>query len=352
VRYFRKDVATNGNKWGIDPNKIVCWGDGTGGYITLASATLNNYNEILIPKFIQTVGGRPTPMVIQSINGDIYGRDTVGIWPAGVPGLPAGDTLCYPNHPGYSSDFKLAINMGGALGDTAWVSAGDPPLISFQVPGDRFAPYKEGIVIVPVLNLPVVIVQGAYLAQWKYDKLNLNALWKGKGYKGDNTAVAKSRNDNLDGLFPLLGVSDADSSPWQWWDPSNPNHASGLITNPNMSRAKAVAYLDTMIAYVTPRACVTLGLGCNLTDTRELKASDVGLVMSPNPATSEVSIQTNGQFPMESIYVYDMNGRLVKAHTSINEHYFTMQRNTLSAGTYVVKVNMKEGAVSQKIMFY
>ncbi len=351
IRFFRRDVATNNNKWGIDPAKIICWGDGTGGYITLAAATLNHYNEILIPKFIVQVGGQPVPMVVEAINGDIYGT-SVGRWPAGLPPiLPAGDTLCYPNHIGYTSDFKLAVNMGGALGDSSWISAGDPPLVSFHAPYDLFAPYKQGVVLVPVVNLPVVEVQGSYLAQWKYNKLNLNAAWAGKGYKGDFSAVANSRNDGLHGLFPLLGVSVTDSSPWQWWDPSHPNHASSIQTNPNMSGAKGRSYLDTMIAYVTPRACISLNLGCNLTNANELQPTDVGMTMSPNPASSELKIQTASEYPMESVYVYDMSGRLVKAHTSINSTEFLMQRNSLLSGTYIVRVNLKQGAVTQKLMF-
>ena len=39
VRYFRKDVATNENSYGIDDTKIAVGGQGSGGYISLAYAS-------------------------------------------------------------------------------------------------------------------------------------------------------------------------------------------------------------------------------------------------------------------------------------------------------------------------
>ncbi|MCP3931217.1 MAG: alpha/beta hydrolase, partial [Bacteroidetes bacterium] len=140
VRYFQKSIAEEGNPFGICPDKITMMGEGTGGYITLASATLNEYIDVVIPKFIGddiNGDGIPDPMVIEAINGDIYGETILGLNPLN------GDTFALPNHPGYSSDFQLCVNIGGALGDTSWLDANDPPFISFHVPDDPNAPYKE-----------------------------------------------------------------------------------------------------------------------------------------------------------------------------------------------------------------
>ncbi|GIV31176.1 MAG: hypothetical protein KatS3mg029_0527 [Saprospiraceae bacterium] len=52
IRYFKKTAAEAGNPWGIDPNKIVLWGQGTGGYITLNSMCLDDYQKTLISKFL------------------------------------------------------------------------------------------------------------------------------------------------------------------------------------------------------------------------------------------------------------------------------------------------------------
>jgi carboxylesterase type B len=46
VRFFRKSQAENGNPFGIDPWRIGVWGQGTGGYIAFAAATINAYAAI------------------------------------------------------------------------------------------------------------------------------------------------------------------------------------------------------------------------------------------------------------------------------------------------------------------
>ena len=51
VRYFRKDVATNNNSFGIDDTKIAVGGQGSGGYISLAYGSLDKLSEIQLQKF-------------------------------------------------------------------------------------------------------------------------------------------------------------------------------------------------------------------------------------------------------------------------------------------------------------
>lgn len=354
VKFFKKDVAENGNQYGIDPSKIVIWGQGTGGYVSLNAASLDQYIEIpLTPggKFIAQIGGNPVPMVIEGINGDIN-CDSVGIVPPNFPGLPAGDTLNYPNHVGYSGDFALAVNMGGACGDTSWVDQGQVPIISYQVPTDPFAPYKTGLVIVPGFNLPVVEVFGAYVVQELQNRYNNNAAFAGKTYSGDFSATANSRNDGYDGLFPLLGTSGPnDSSPWDFWDPAtNVNHQNGLLTNPDMSKAKAMGYIDTILAYYAPRACEVLNLNCGFTSVEELDPATM-LTVAPNPASASMYVTAREGALIRSIYVYDVAGRMVKAHVNIDDNYFQMPRNNLAAGQYIMQVHFDEGVASQSILF-
>src|SRR5690606_6645115 len=153
------DVEENGNTYRIDTSRIVAWGSGTGGYVSLNAAVLDSYQEILIPKFFSsnvTAEGQPIPMVIPQIHGDIYGT-SYGINPLN------GDTLSVPNHVGYDSKFQLTVNVGGAMGDTSWLDPGDGPFISYHVPTDPNAPYKEFSLIVPTTGDQVVEVQGSYL---------------------------------------------------------------------------------------------------------------------------------------------------------------------------------------------
>ena len=97
IRFFKQDYATNNNSFVVDTSRITVFGQGTGGYISLGTGNLDDYNEVLLPKFITQTAGQPVPMVIEAINGDIYGTST-GVIPTGL-GLPfEGDTLCIPNH--------------------------------------------------------------------------------------------------------------------------------------------------------------------------------------------------------------------------------------------------------------
>jgi len=106
-----------------------------------------------------------------------------------------------------------------------------------------------------------------------------------------------------------------------------------------------------MMAFATPRICLALGLGCDLTavSTNNLDAAQVGLSIMPNPAYIDVRFEAAEK--IQSIYVYDLTGRLVKAHTDINDLQYTMQRNNLANGLYIAQVRFANGFVSQKLSF-
>jgi len=348
VRYFRKDAAENGNTYGIDPNKTVIWGQGTGGYISFAVTTLDDYQEVLLPKFTTVDGGgNPIPMVIEQINGDIYGT-SVGVNPLD------GDTLCYPNHVGYNSDFQMGLNMGGALGDSSWAEDSNTPFVSFHTVDDQFAPYANGIVIVPLPGnpLPVLEVQGSYIVQRVLNRVGANDIFLSAGINDVYTTKANSMNDGSEGLYPMKTAEASDSGPWDWWDPTtNPNHSNAIQGNPDMSQAKATAYMDTIFGYFAPRACAALSLSCSTVGLEDLEEDLVELSVAPNPAKDVIALKTSGQYPIEDIYVYDMSGRLVKAHVKVNSNYFRVERNNLPSGMYMMQLRFKDGQISKRVMF-
>jgi hypothetical protein len=347
IRFFKRSVASLGNPYGIDPNKIVVWGIGTGGYISLATATLDAYAKTLIPKFLLP---GPVPMIIEQVNGDIYGT-SVGRVPPGYPIFTPGDTLCHINHAGFDSDFQMAVNMGGALGDSSWIDPGQPAIVSYHVTTDPFAPYEEGTVLVPPpFNYPVVTVQGSLIVQKLSNEFGNNDAFADHGFIDGCTATANAGNKGYDGLYPFFSSDPTESAPWDFWAWNNVN-ATELADS---IAAKQV--IDSIMCYYIPRACLQLGLGCDLTgfsDTREpLNPAAVGLKASPNPATAKVRLTTNAEYPMQHIYVYDMSGRLVKAHTNVKASQFDMERNTLTSGMYIAKVFFKEGFATERILFH
>ncbi|MEO0405704.1 MAG: hypothetical protein AAF193_12605, partial [Bacteroidota bacterium] len=282
ARWFRMN-AEGDNDYGVDTDKIVMFGQGTGGYITLASATLDDYQEVVLPKFIQDINGVPTPMVIEQINGDIFGT-SVGINPFD------GDTLCYPNHVGFSSDFNACVNLGGALGDISWLEDGDMPMISFHAPTDPFAPYTTGVLIVPGANLPVVEVSGSGDVQAQVAAFGNNDVFAGSGLMDPYSVAADAINSGNDGLYPILrpAGSEADSSPWDYWADTNPNHQAGLLTNPDMSVMKAHAYIDTIQFYSAPR------LACALELDGAVCEIEGGLANDDCPGSIDINAQLGG----------------------------------------------------------
>lgn len=346
VRYFKKEVAENGNPYRIDTSRIVAWGVGTGSYLTLNSAALDSYEDIVIPKFIGSdINGdnQPDPMIIPPIHGDIYGT-SYGIHPV------SGDTLSVPNHAGYNSDFQLTVNVAGAIGDSSWIDADDGPIISYHVPTDPFAPYKEGTVIVPTTQQQVVEVQGAFIIDSLANVLGNNQVFTDLELDDSITLVAESRRGDIEGLMPLIGTSGPnDSAPWQYWDKAtNVNSDNGLMLNPDMSKEKALAYIDTIVLFFAPRAYAALELG-ELSYVENLKI-ETGLKIYPNLVRHECIIETDREHPFEAIHLYDQQGRLMKKVNNIRTNRYTLDMNGMPTGLYFVRVDTKGGVSVSRIV--
>lgn len=330
ARFFRRNAAEDGNEFGIDADRLVIWGQGTGGYISLAASTIDQYSDILLPKFtLQNL----MPMVIEQVNGNIFGT-SVGINPLD------GDTLCYPNHVGYSSDFNVSVNMGGALGDISWLDDSDGPFISFQSPTDPFAPYTNAVLIVPGVNLPVVDVDGAFNVQEKINELGNNNIWADSNLDDVFSQAANAINSGFDGLYPLNRPADqpADSAPWEWWAPTNPNNNAGLQTNPDMSAQKGRLFIDTIQGYSAPRLACALGLPENPCGTTinvpEVKV-ELAFEMYPNPAFANLTVRAD--FMIDRLEILDSYGRRVADETPRTEMH-QMDVQFLSTGTYFMRV--------------
>ncbi|MCC6601234.1 MAG: T9SS type A sorting domain-containing protein [Crocinitomicaceae bacterium] len=359
VRFFRKSADIGGNPYKIDPTKIVVFGEGTGGYIALSSGTIDSYSDIVLPKFTKQVevppgSGNfvPIPMVIESVHGNIYGT-SVGVNPVDINNPNDDDTLCYINHPGYSSDFNLAINLGGACGDLSWIDDNDCPIISFQVPTDPFAPYTTGTVIVPVLNLPVVEVSGSYDVQEAlaaFDNNEVFELAESYGPGASFTSAANLHNDGLYGLFPFVRPTgfEADSSPWQWWAPDNPNNTNGLATNPDMSEMKAKAYIDSIQFYAAPRMACVLNLPGSPCFVGISENEEVAFNVYPNPAKDQFTIRSLES--IQCITVTDLLGKVVLSKNNINSELFSVPADRLSVGVYNVMVFSENGTGVRRLI--
>lgn len=362
IRFFRKSVTENANPYGIDPNKIVVWGQGTGGYVSLAAAYLNTYNEILTTtdpfKYQIPNAASPTgflPMVIPQYNGDINGFPPPPLTVCRVDanyalatGFPVGDTLCTVQNPGYPSNFNLCVNMGGALGDSTWLDKGEMPLISFHVPTEAFAPCGTAVLNVPTLNgpEPVVEVTGSCDLQPLTEKYGNNDIFETIPSWALPFSVA-----GFSGYRPFSGTPLNTGSPWEWRAGPNPAPPSPLATC-NNDAASARSYIDTIIAYYAPRACFSLGLqSCinKIVSNKDIPAFEVGLQTTPVPAISEINF--NATEIIKTINLYDINGRTVRNVPGVETNSYSLQRNGLPNGIYIAQIKFDAGTVRRKVIF-
>lgn len=366
VRQCVRTMKAEASTYRINPNKIIVYGEGTGGYISLAHATLNDPAELFIEKFVPDPLNAPNVSYIDTVQvGNIE-----GIW-----GGPNNGNLTLYRANGQTSETQFCVNTGGALADTSWLAQGDEPMVSFQTPFDPFAPFTEGIVIVPTTGEQVVDVQGSNLFMELVNQYGNNAsfatLPNGDPYTvrarslygttvthGAASAVIRT---NVEGMFPTVrpqwpAPATEEAAPWQWWDPNSPiaqtvvsagpppitAHMASLASNPDMSPTKGRAYIDTIMGYLNPRIVCALQLGpCSLVGIDE-EGYEAGIRMAPNPARDQVRI-TSANGLIRRYRILDINGRQVTAG-SANSNDFFIQRDGLQSGAYLVELETLDGA--------
>jgi len=314
VRFLKKSAAEMGNPFGVG-DKFAVGGGGTGAYMALALAALDKDAEVLLPKFIDsspgTVAtfGQPVPYIIQSMWGDL-GATNSGSTTAMVDHdadtltaeIEVNVPLCVANHPNYSSDIDMAFAFGGAMLDTSWIEAGEVPIASFQNINDQFAPYDVDVLTEPVNNDPVIEAHGSLPFIRRATELGNNDCFAGLSTtltdatygNGDGAAnAAAAGHADMPGLFPLVTPTPPDymcedifgqvipgewnGSPWQWWDndlysqmayavyPQAPAAAyhgcDALASNPTMSEAQGLAFVDMLEEFFVPRINAALSYG-------------------------------------------------------------------------------------------
>ena len=372
VRYMRMTEAT-GNPYGIDESKIVLGGQGTGAYISLGYATLNDENELYLPKFLDLSDPtNPIPYVYPPVFGNIDGTDSTYAPIYDTTGAIVGSMpFNIPNNLGYSNDINMAFNLGGAIADISWLQAGDVPMVSFHCEKDPYAPIDTGDVIVPTTGDFVVEVMGSRTVQIKQNMYNNNSYGAWSWISDDYTTAANTNNDGNDGLYIFKTpapsstpnafgeLEEEQGSPWDWWDnvtydamftgyhgtPAGYGAANSLLGNPNMSAANGNLYLDTIQGYLNPRMYLTLGLGTALS-INELIAQTTEIY--PNPANNVLNI-VSYTVGIENINIYNLNGQLV-LNKEVNNNQKTLNISSLESGIYIVDILSENTSVKRKLI--
>lgn len=363
VRYFKNDRAT-ANTYKIDTTKIVVGGIGSGGYISLAYASLNQVSEIQLAKFLDNSKTPPVPYINQALSGNFDGTDNT--------------TLNKANYPTHKSAINMAFNVGGAIGDTSWIQAGEVPVVSLHCTKDPFAPYATGAVIVPATGAFVVEASGSYDVCRTVNKaaINNNAILKKSLFNDVYSIRANKLNNGYEGLFPFVtpppgaalpcGPQTEQGFPWDWWDEaafiaqynaatSTTNGAAANCKqktgNPDMSPAKARKYIDSIQGYLCPRMVCVLNLpGCVPNGIKEY-GDQSNVTVYPNPSTTEINFSAEGSNTIKNIRLYSITGSLILNVNEVNNVNYKINRQTLPSGFYFVTIDLKDKAsVTKKII--
>jgi len=359
VRFFRNDVATAGNTYGINTNRIAMGGQGSGGYISLAYGSIDKLSEIQMTKFYNVTAG--AYMVDTAIFGD---------W----DGFGGDPTLNYSNYPGYSSDVNITFNIGGAIGDSSWIEAGEVPSVTFQGVADAFAPYGTGIVYVPGTAFYVIEVSGASVISRLQNAAGNNDVFKTPAISDAYTTAANNNNTMMDatwgndgdeGLYPFVGVADG-NGPWEWWSNAQVGTEAplfgadsatcvdnGYAGNPvyqalgeTAGRMRALTFVDTIQGYLSPRLYRVLIETPSAVG--EITTPEVNIF--PNPSAGVVNFVSGANNPITGIEFYTTTGKLVLQKRNIKSGFYSVSDLDLSPGMYIVNVHFIDGLVTKKLI--
>ncbi len=372
VRFLKMSVDSLSNVYKIDVNKIVVCGQGSGGYVALAYASLNNFNnEIAGLSSGKFISGSTEPVYHIVSSQPYVNQDTMGDF----EGFGGTAGFNYANHPTYTSSVNMVVNMGGAMGDSSWLENGDIPMVCFHVPNDPFAPFTHGMVVVPTTGDNVVYVAGSYDVINRADGFGNNDVFN-IPYNDPYTTRANQVNNGHNGLFPFVEPDPSlfitgdpfhgQAGPWEWWDSTDmqtlasingyPSSAAvagiyggGFYTNPNMSKAKAMAYIDSIQGYLAPRMVQALALPGMYDGIENVIDVSITIVVAPNPSSADFEILSR-QSPIQSYELYDLAGKLISSAMLKDVASFTVTGKDLSKGIYLLTVNTQKGKAVKKLV--
>ena len=376
TRYLRKTVAEDGNFLGIDPDRIMALGLGTGGYNVLNANFLDNVDEVNdLDKFIDSRDN--LPYYDPSQFGNPYGTDQA--------------TANVPNWAEYENGFAFGVNIGGAMGDVSWIEGkeSEAPVAAMHSIVDENAPFGFGNISVPTTQNVVLqdapgsrqVVEAATEAGAA--QLQINAVHAALVAQDDPLSLRIEALENVDyttldgtettlafdNMYPfvyedgevfaneynytdtaLLGppIRDAISRfnlPFTF-----DNLVEGeLASNRNfLSQSGARLYLDTIMRFVVPRAYAVMNLD-QLVSTEDV-ALDVELEIAPNPTRDFFTVEVRSDVIIERVELYNVSGQLLRTVPG-NIGRVTVDVSDLPAGIHMAFTYTSEGVAHSRVVF-
>lgn len=332
VRYLKNDYA-NSNQYGVDTGKIIIGGSNSGAYVALAAGNLNDTTELVGLKF-------------QDIHGSFIKQDSLGDFD-GHGGLAG---VNYDNYPGISSRFQGVLSLGGAVGDTSWIQAGEVPVIAFHGTQETSTPYNTGVVRTSS-GQNVIEVSGSGDFMPIVERLGNNDIFKPNNFPQGpaNRNGQGQTTSSVEGLYPFYGQK---FEPWNWYDTACYNNKPVMnttLTTGTNSPAQGNRYIDTIMGYAGPRLYkLLINPSYGTTGINEV-ANQIEMALFPNPASTELTVSINIlENPIATVQLFDLTGRLVKEITNLNVHRTTINIDDMNNGMYLLSLKLRSGLTATK----
>jgi hypothetical protein len=203
------------------------------------------------------------------------------------------------------------INICGAIGDTAWIDAGDIPVLSFHGDADQVVPYGTDEITLVGLY-PLLTVHGSASVSERADEMGIEYCFE--KYEGQD------HTPHVDG-----------SQTSQYYD-----------TTLNISR-------NFLAKYVCGDA-TNCSYGPTITSVNDLKEVNNLISIYPNPATDFAEILFNENNYGSEFNLYDIHGKLISSQT-ITGTKITLNRNNLPNGIYFIRITNGEKVQTSKLIF-
>lgn len=369
VRVMREDFAED-NNYGIDVDRVVLYGQGSGGYVALAYNAIDRQEDTETPKFLNPQSGQ-----------SYVQPSLVGSW-EGFGGL-----LNLYSSNGQSADVQAVVHAGGTLGDISWLKTSASPIISLHCVRDPFAPFDTGNVIVPTTEENVVPVPGPNQFMPRANNLGINDVYINETFNDVYTQRAQSTygqtythylnnvtvSTDAEGMFPFVLPFAQDrfenqGTPWEWWSKddldnlvaavnaqtggtydANDIHNNALNTNPGQGRSKALPYIDTIQNYIQPRLIKILE-DVDPVSVRDKSADQPDVSVFPNPAVNDVTIMAKGSGNINRVEIFNVSGKLIYSRDRVESPVLNITTNTFTKGMYLVKITAENTSVVKRLM--
>lgn len=219
---------------------------------------------------------------------------------------------------GYSSDIQGVLSLAGALASYGWMEPGDVPLCSTHGTNDGTVNYNTGTV--NVIGIPIMDLDGSRVIKEHADAIGVQNNFYSH-YGADHVPHSSSAaymdttvNFIRDFLIDQMGCTDA------------------ALQTPNAPFGTANLY---PLAY------------CGLS----IAENDDTMINSifPNPSSSNMTISF-GEAGEKEIVLIDIAGRVIRNETT-SAPSFTIERNGLKAGTYIISVIANGAQSTSKVVF-